>query len=97
MDYLKTILKEKDIENIYETFTDSVILDLDGNNIQKIILYLESNNITCIYDILSLYTDLLTLSIEEFITKFEKLKNKLGPNFNDMISFDMSLLEQMYY
>ena len=96
MDYLKTLLEEDDIENIYETFNESVILKLNKDNIQKIIIYLQDSNIDFIYDILAYYTDLLVFDITEFIQKFEKIKYKYGNNYNEIIGHDLSILEQMY-
>ena len=74
MDYLNSILDEEALNNIIETYDNELLLKLDTNNIISIINYLKNNNIDYIEDILSLYTDLFILDVNDFINRFEILK-----------------------
>ncbi len=96
MDYLSTILDEDSLTNIIETYDISLLNKLDTNNKRRIIEYLKQNNIDYIEDILSLYTDLFIIPAPEFIKKFEILKAKYNPDFNNILAYNLSLLESMW-
>ncbi len=96
MDFLNSILDEDSLEEIIETFDENLLKKLDSDNIKMIINYLKSNNIDFIEDILVEYTDIFSIEINEFIRKFEKLKNIYGANFCYNLAFKMDILERMW-
>lgn len=96
MDYLNSILDDDAVNNIIETFDNELLKKLERNNIIAIINYLESNNIDFIEDILSYYTDLFILNVDEFIRRFEILKEKYGKNFCYNLAYKLDILESMW-
>ena len=96
MDYLNSILDEEALNNIIETYDNELLLKLDTNNIISIINYLKNNNIDYIEDILSLYTDLFILDVNDFINRFEILKKRYGKNFCDNLAYKLDILESMW-
>lgn len=96
MDYLNNILDEEAINNITITYDNELLLKLDTNNIVSIINYLKRNNIDYIEDILSLYTDLFILDVNDFIKRFEILKKRYGKNFCDNLAYKLDILESMW-
>ncbi len=96
MDYLNSILDKEALNNIIETYDNELLLKLDTNNIISIINYLKRNNIDYIEDILSLYTDLFILDVNDFINRFEILKNRYGKNFCDNLAYKLDILESMW-
>ena len=89
-------LDELDIQVLKENFDEEIIKELDINNVAKIYKYLVDNGIYYAKDLLLESLDLFLLPKEEFITKFEKLKNVLGEDYIDKLVEDLSLLEIMY-
>ena len=57
---------------------------------------LERNGIYYAKDLFLLSLDLFLLPYSEFVNKFEKLKQKLGNNYINKLSEDMSLIGIMY-
>ena len=96
MDYLNSILDKEALNNIIETYDNELLLKLDTNNIINIINYLKRNNIDYIEDILSLYTDLFILDVNDFISKFENLKKRYGKNLCDNLAYKLDILESMW-
>ncbi len=89
-------LDELDIQVLKENFDEEIIKELDINNVAKIYKYLVDNGIYYAKDLLLESLDLFLLPKEEFITKFEKLKNVLGEDYINKLGEDLSLLEIMY-
>lgn len=89
-------LDELDIQVLKENFDEEIIKELDINNVAKIYKYLVDNGIYYAKDLLLESLDLFLLPKEEFITKFEKLKNVLGEDYIDKLGEDLSLSEIMY-
>ena len=89
-------LDELDIQVLKENFDEEIIKELDINNVAKIYKYLVDNGIYYAKDLLLESLDLFLLPKEEFITKFEKLKNVLGEDYINKLGEDRSLLEIMY-
>ena len=56
----------------------------------------EKNGIYYAKDLFLLSLDLFLLPYSEFVNKFEKLKQKLGNNYINKLSEDISLIEIMY-
>ena len=87
---------ELDIKILKENFDEELIEQIDVKNVNKILEYLEINGIYYAKDLLLNSLDLFLYSSDEFIKKFEHLKNKLGNNFADKLGEDSSLIEIMY-
>jgi len=96
VDYLNSILTSDQIDDIIDTFEESVLLKLNGENIQRIVSYLKKEKIYFIEDIILQYVDLFVLPFEEFIEKFEKLKEKYSANFVEYLAYHLNILEEMY-
>lgn len=89
-------LDELDIKVLKENFDDEMIKCIDTLNVAKICKYLEENGIYYFKDLFLSSLDLFLLPYEEFIKKFEKLKEKLGYNYVKCLGEDSSLIEIMY-
>lgn len=87
---------ELDIKILKENFDEELIEQIDVKNVNKILEYLEINGIYYAKDLLLNSLDLFLYPSDEFIKKFEYLKNKLGNNFADKLGEDSSLIEIMY-
>ena len=85
-----------DIQVLKENFDDELIEQLDTENVSKIYNYLISNGIDYAKDIFISQADLFLLEYDLFVKKFEKLKNKLGVDYINMLSEDCSLIDIMY-
>ena len=83
------------LKEVYECYEESILENLDEKNIQSIINYLEKNT-TITKDILLYYLDLFTIDVNEFIRKFEKLKQLLGENYEILLENKIDYLERMY-
>mgnify|MGYP001854697100 CR=1 FL=1 len=50
-----------------------------------------------VYSVISLlYLDLFLMNKDEFVKRFEKLKQKLSENYVDKLGEDLSLMDVMY-
>lgn len=89
-------LDEIDMKILKENFDEDMIQQMDEENIDKILYYLEENNVDYAKDLLISSLDLFLLPAEDFIKQFEKLKKELGENFAEKLGEDISLIEIMY-
>ena len=89
-------LDEIDIKILRENFDEEMIQQMDEENIDRILDYLEKNDIDYAKDLLISSLDLFLLPAENFIKQFEKLKKELGDDFAEKLGEDSSLIEIMY-
>ncbi|MBQ6477383.1 MAG: hypothetical protein IJI43_03010 [Bacilli bacterium] len=89
-------LDEIDIKILKENFDEGLINQIDSDNVSRIFKYLEDNGIYYAKDLLLNSLDLFLLNYEEFVKKFESLKNKLGEDYINKLGEDSSLIELMY-
>ena len=92
---LEKYFDKDELKEVYEGYEESILKNLDEKNIQSIINYLEKNT-TITKDILLYYLDLFTIDVNEFIRKFEKLKQLLGENYEILLENKIDYLERMY-
>lgn len=85
-----------DIKILNENFDDYILSQLDKDNVIKIYSYLIKEGIYYAKDIFISQADLFLLDYDLFVEKFEKLKNKLGDNYIEMLGDDCSLIDIMY-
>ena len=69
-------LDEIDIKILRENFDEEMIQQMDEENIDRILDYLEKNDIDYAKDLLISSLDLFLLPAENFIKQFEKLKKE---------------------
>ena len=79
-----------------ENFDRDIINQLEMENVNKIYNYLIDNGIYYAKDIFISQVDLFLLDYEIFVEKFEKLKERLGNNYIDLLGEDCSLIDIMY-
>ena len=84
------------MNEILEKYSNSVIRNLDKENVSKILLFLEREKCEYIEDILEDYLDLFTFEYEIFVEKYNKLNEKYNNKFLELASADMNLLEEFY-
>jgi hypothetical protein len=89
-------LDEIDIKILKENFGEELITQIDTDNVSKIFKYLENNGIYYAKDLLLTSLDLFLYPLDDFIRKFEILKEKLGDDFVNKLGEDSSLIEIMY-
>ena len=85
-----------DLRMLNENFDRDIINQLDMENVNKIYNYLIDNGIYYAKDIFISQVDLFLLDYEMFVEKFEKLKERLGNNYIDLLGEDCSLIDIMY-
>ena len=93
---IKMQLDNIDIKVLKENFDDEIISQLDNQNVNKIYNYLIDLGIYYAKDIFISQADLFLLDYDLFVEKFEKLKQKLGYDYIDMLGEDCSLIDIMY-
>ena len=84
------------IEEILEKYSDSVLRNLNTDNMNHIIEFLKNNHCDYIEDIIEDYLDLCTIDYEVFIKKFKQLNHQYENKFLNLAKQDMNLLEQFY-
>lgn len=89
-------LDEIDIEDIHEMYDEYLISQLNEENVKKIYSYLIEQGIYYAKDIFIERLELFTIDSEEFIEKFEKIKQKIGNDYVDEIIEDSDLLDELY-
>ena len=87
---------EIDIKVLKENFDDELISKVNVDNVSNIFKYLNDNGVYYAKDLFLSSLDLFLLPYDEFIKKFEHLKEKLGNDFVDKLGEDCSLIEIMY-
>ena len=85
-----------DLKVLRENFDEEIIGKLNSENVNKIYNYLVSCGIYYAKDIFISQVDLFLLDYELFVEKFEKLKQKIGSNYVDMLGENCSLIDIMY-
>ena len=89
-------IDEIDIKLLKENFDSETIKKIDAENVYHINKYLLDNDVYYAKDLLISSLDLFLLPYEEFIKRFERLKERLGNDFVDKLVEDTSLIEIMY-
>ncbi len=84
------------IKMLRENFVDDTINEIDVENVLHIFKYLNDNDVYYYIDLFITSLDLFLLPCNYFIGKFEKLKEKLGEEYVDLLGNDISLIEIMY-
>ena len=86
-----------DFNNIRDTYGDDIILLIRDNidDINENIDYLKKLKFTDIEDIFEKFVLLFLDTPSEFKDKFDKLINKLGDNYVDIIENDLFILEEL--
>ena len=82
--------------DIFEKYSGSMLKNLDKDNFEKIVLFLENTKCGCILDIITDYLDLFTFSYDKFVRMYNILNKKYDGLYWDKVSKDMNLLEEFY-
>ena len=90
------ILDEIDMQVLRENFDEETINEIDYYNVNRILDYLEQNGVYYAKDLFLSSLDLFLLPYDEFVSRFDKLKNILGEDFVDILGEDSSQIELMY-
>ncbi len=78
-------------------YEESVIKNLDKDNVDKILSFLSLNGCDYVEELLEDYLDIFTFEYDEFVIKFNKLNDKYNHNLINEIRDDMNILEELYY
>ena len=78
-------------------YEESVIKNLDKDNVDKILSFLSSNGCDYVEELLEDYLDIFTFEYDEFVIKFNKLDDEYNHNLINEIRDDMNILEKLYY
>lgn len=84
------------LQGSFQKYEGSVLKSIDKTNLEKILLFLQSEGVEFIEDILDNYLDLFMISYEEFVHKFKKLDSKYNNELVSMINDDVNILEELY-
>ena len=77
-------------------YENSVIKNIDKDNINKIISFLTSKGCDYVEELLEDYLDIFTFEYDEFVIKFNKLDDEYNHNLINEIRDDMNILEEFY-
>ena len=80
-----------------EKYSEDVFKNINKDNMNKIIKFLNDNNCDYIEELLEDYWDIFTIDYNDFVNKFNKLNEKYNNNYINLISEDMNLLEELFY
>ena len=78
-------------------YEESVIKNLDKDNVDKILSFLSLNGCDYIEELLENYLDIFAFEYNEFVIRFNKLNDKYNHNLINEIKDDMNILEELYY
>ena len=78
-------------------YENSVIKNIDKDNLKKIVSFLLSNGCDYIEELIEDYLDIFTFEYEDFVTRFNKLNDKYNHKLINEIREDMNILEEIYY
>ena len=78
-------------------YEESVMKNLDKDNVDKILSFLSLNGCDYIEELLEDYLDIFTFEYDEFVIKFNKLDDEYNHNLINEIRDDMNILEKLYY
>ena len=77
-------------------YEESVIKNLDKDNVDKILSFLSLNGCDYIEELLENYLDIYVFEYNEFVIRFNKLNDKYNHNLINEIMDDMNILEELY-
>ena len=77
-------------------YENSVINNINKDNVKKIINFLISNGCDFVEELLQDYLDIFTFEYDEFVIRFNKLNDKYNHNLINEIKDDMNILEELY-
>lgn len=83
-----------DIKELYEKYEPEVLQCLNENNVIKIVEFLVSEQVDYIDELFNDYLDLFMINYNEFINRFNNLKQKYGENLVQLIGEDLSILDE---
>lgn len=83
-----------DINELYDKYEPEIFQNLDEENVVKIINFLILEKVDFIDELFSDYLDLFRIDYNEFINRFNNLKEKYGNNLVELISKDLSILDE---
>ena len=81
----------------FSKYEDSVIKNIDKDNINKIISFLNTNGCDFVDELLEDYLDIFTFEYDDFINRYNKLNIKYNNDLINAIKSDMNILEEFYY
>ncbi len=90
------IFDDIDMKVINEMYNKDLIDRLNKDNVMEIYKYLIGKGIYYAKDLFIEYLDLFLIDSDVFINKFDKIIEKLGSNYVDIIGEDSSILMEMY-
>lgn len=96
MDVLRYYYDFDELDELADAYGEDKVKKLDNDNVYRIILYLEGNKLKYWKDIMNNYFDLFLLNSDDFINRFEKLKQKY-PNYDEIIGYNIEIIEEMYH
>ena len=80
-----------------DKYENSVIKNIDKENIIKIVSFLLSKGCDYVEELLEDYLDIFTFEYDDFVIRFKKLDDKYKHNLINEIRDDMNILEELYY
>ena len=78
-------------------YENSVINNIDKDNVRKIIYFLLEEKCNYVGELLEEYLDIFTFDYSEFVSKYNKLNEKYNHDLINVIREDMNILEEFYY
>lgn len=81
----------------FSKYEVDVIKNIDKDNMNRIISFLESKGCSYIAELLEDYLDIFSFDYDEFVLKFNRLNEKYNNLLLAKVSYDMNILEEFYY
>lgn len=85
------------MNEILEKYSDTILKNIDIDNMKKIMLFLQNNNCDYIEDIVEDYFDIFVIDYNLFVNKFNNLNQKYNNQFLTLAKEDMNLFEELFY
>ena len=85
------------MNDILDKYSNSILKNLDRENINKIIEFLKKEKCDYIEDLLEDYLDIFTIDYDIFVKKYNMLNKKYNGNYLVLASSNMNLLEELFY
>lgn len=95
--FIQKYLDEDDVDTILKVYDASVLENIEPDNFEKIIAYLQKEAIDYIEDIIVTYLDIFLLDALEFQKRWEKLKKQYGNNYYHILKENMEILEEVLW
>ncbi len=85
------------MNDILEKYSDKVLININNDNLKKIVTFLQKEKCDYIEELFEDYLDIFTIEYEVFVIKYNKLNEKYNGKYLELIADNMNLIEELFY